>query len=155
MKLFNPPVAKMFWQGAPRLLAAGVSVLPCRPSADGRTALEAYPALVARAYNGGASYKGDEPRKNTPERRAARQTIVEGLRRNGVARYGVSLALPAALADELVADHTADRLDALLCAVQAAWAYRQPDASFGILPDVDANEGWIVDPSQLRDQVTG
>ena len=43
MKLVNPPVGLMFFEGAPRLLAAGVCVLPCAPSDDSRIALEGYP----------------------------------------------------------------------------------------------------------------
>ena len=35
-----------------------------------------------------------------------------------------------------------DRLDAVLCLVQAAWASTQP--RFGLPADVDPLEGWIV-----------
>ena len=44
----------------------------------------------------------------------------------------------------LIDDPTADLLDAVLCAVQAAWASAQPD--YGIPPHCERAEGWIVDP---------
>ena len=39
-----------------------------------------------------------------------------------------------------------DGLDALLCAIQAAWAYTKADAGYGIPAHCNPNEGWIVDP---------
>jgi hypothetical protein len=50
MMLFRVPVGKMFFQGAPRLLTSGVSVVPCRVNHDDRVAVEAYPAVVARRF---------------------------------------------------------------------------------------------------------
>src|SRR5919199_573708 len=44
MMLFRVPVGKMFYQGAPRLLASGVSVEPCRRNGDDRV------AVVARRF---------------------------------------------------------------------------------------------------------
>jgi hypothetical protein len=52
MMLYGVPVGKMFFEGAPRLLKSGVSILPCRPNADPRLVIEAYPALVARRWAG-------------------------------------------------------------------------------------------------------
>ena len=46
-----------------------------------------------------------------------------------------------------------DQLDALLCAVQAAWAYSQADDNFGIPVYCDSLEGWIVDPSLVSEDV--
>jgi hypothetical protein len=48
----------------------------------------------------------------------------------------------------LVADESGDQLDAVLCAIQAGWASRQPN--FGIPPNADCVEGWIVDPAVLE-----
>ena len=42
----------------------------------------------------------------------------------------------------LIADGSGDLLDAAICAVQAAWATRQP--GYGIPADAPAGEGWIV-----------
>ena len=44
--------------------------------------------------------------------------------------------------------NTADQLDALLCAIQTAWAATQP--SHGRPPYADRLEDWIVDPVLLR-----
>lgn len=150
-KLFNPPVAKMFFQGAPRLLASGASVLPCHPTTSDRIALEAYPTLVARAFIGAASYKSDDRARQTAARRDARQALVAALASDTLRRaYDISLDLEGTLADAFVEDATGDRLDAALCAVQAAWAYSQRDANYGIPHDCDPLEGWIVDPGQPR-----
>jgi hypothetical protein len=79
MMLFRVPVGKMFYQGAPRLLASGVSVEPCRPTDSERVAVETYPAVVARRLLGRRSYKSDERKKQTPVQRAAREDLLEGL----------------------------------------------------------------------------
>jgi predicted RNase H-like nuclease len=55
------------------------------------------------------------------------------------------------LSDEFIADATADRLDALLCAIQSAWAWTQRDQNFGVPVDADPAEGWIVDPGLVND----
>ena len=56
--------------------------------------------------------------------------------------------LPDALAHEFITDPTGDKLDAFLGAVQAAWASTQPE--YGIPPDVNPLEGWIIDPDLLE-----
>jgi hypothetical protein len=151
MKLANPPVAKMFFQGAPRLLASGASVLPSRPTGSDRVALEAYPALVVRALVGKVSYKSDTQAKQTAARHLAREAIVDALISDALtAAYGVSLQIEQPFADALVADPSGDSLDAVLCAVQAACAYARPDGRYGIPEDCDPLEGWIVDPLLLR-----
>lgn len=40
-----------------------------------------------------------------------------------------------------------DKLDALLCAIQAAWTYSQCDKGDGyaIMAEYDRDEGWIAD----------
>ena len=52
------------------------------------------------------------------------------------------LKLSHAMRDALVADASGDRLDAVLCLVQAGWAAGQPRD--GMPADVDPGEGWIV-----------
>ena len=145
MMLYRVPVAKMFFQGATRLLESGVSVPPLRPSADRRVVLEGYPALVARTFIGRQSYKSDERARQTPERWLARQRLLDALCSPAlVAEYGVMLDLSSELYQQLLADPTGDALDALLCAIQAAWASQQPE--YGIPAGCDPAEGWIVDP---------
>ncbi|HET8853724.1 MAG TPA: hypothetical protein VFN02_14485, partial [Ktedonobacteraceae bacterium] len=79
MMLHRVPVAKMFFQGAPRLLASGVSILPCRPMNDNRKVVEGYPALVARRWIGKCSYKSDDRARQTADKVVARQRILAGL----------------------------------------------------------------------------
>jgi hypothetical protein len=148
MMLHGVPVAKMFCEGAPRLAAAAIAVVPCRLLAGAdRVAVEAYPALVARRAAGPTPYKADAPRKQTVAHRVARRRVVDFLRADDSrAHFGFALSLADHLADELVADGTGDLLDAVCCAVQAAWAWTQRARGFGVPPACDALEGWIVDP---------
>jgi Protein of unknown function (DUF429) len=147
MMLHRVPVGKMFFQGAPRLLASGASILPCYPTIDSRIVVEGYPALVARTLIGKQSYKSDERSKQTPDKEDARRNIVSGLLSSELfAHYGVTIEVPGAMTDILIQDPMADNLDALLCAIQAAWAYLQRDHGYGIPSQCDKDEGWIVDP---------
>jgi hypothetical protein len=147
MMLHRVPVGKMFFQGAPRLLASPVSVLPCRPTADSRMVIEGYPALVARCLIGKQSYKSDERQQQTLAQRAARRALLDELCSEKLPScYGVRLVLSAQLVQQFVEEAMGDGLDALLCALQAAWAYTQRTHGYGIPPTCDALEGWIVDP---------
>lgn len=141
MKLVNPPVALMFHEGAPRLAAAGLQLPGLAAGDRRRVALEAYPGLLARAITR-ASYKNDARDKQTPARRAARRAIVAALEA-GAPRLGLRLccARPA-LRRRLIADASGDALDAVLCAIQAAWAVTQPD--YGLPRRLPRGEGWIV-----------
>jgi hypothetical protein len=137
MKLVNPPVALMFHEGAPRLLAAGVC-LPALMEGDARRiALEAYPGLLVRRQLGvRESYKSDTRSEQTAARRAARKRIVAAL----VEGRPLGIRLETRL--DLVADGAGDLLDAAICALQAAWAAGRP--GYGIPPHAPAGEGWIV-----------
>jgi hypothetical protein len=142
MKWVNPPVAYMLHAAVPRLVDAGVSLPSVRQPGDAaRVALEAYPGLLARELIGRRSYKSDDAAKRTPERLIARKDIVEALEQ-GRTRLGLRVKLTHAQRDALVDDAGGDRLDALLCLVQAAWASTRPD--HGLPADFDALEGWIV-----------
>jgi hypothetical protein len=124
----------------PLLLDAGVTVYTLHECDPERIAFEGYPGLVARSITK-ASYKSDERAKQTPERRAARELIVSTLE-EGNYRFGVKLAA-GIHRDALIDDASGDLLDAVLCAILAAWAWQRRDVGFG-LPDVDPLEGWIV-----------
>ncbi|HEY5899222.1 MAG TPA: DUF429 domain-containing protein [Burkholderiales bacterium] len=141
MKLLNPPVALMFHEGAPRLLASGVH-LPALMRADAsRVALEAYPGLLVRKQLGiRESYKSDTRRDHTPRRLAARRRVVKALKAGEP--LGIRLRVKKDLERELVADGSGDCLDAAICAVQAAWAARK--RGYGIPAHAPAGEGWIV-----------
>ncbi len=153
MRLFRVPVGKMFYQGAPRLLKANVRVEPCRPAAtraDGRVAVEAYPAVVARRFLGKRSYKSDERKKQTSLQTTAREELVTGLETSILEEaYGFVVGIAEAWREELVRDPKADALDSVLCAVQAAWAYTKKDEGWGIPEECDREEGWIIDPQLL------
>lgn len=140
MKWVNPPVAYMLHAGVPLLRAAGVTLPGIQDSDPQRLALEGYPGMVARSITL-ASYKSDEPAKQTPERRSTRALIMDHLER-GDHRFGIQLDAGrhrAALLD----DASGDLLDAALCGVLAAWAWQRRETRFG-LPDFDPLEGWIV-----------
>jgi hypothetical protein len=130
------PVGFMYYEGFSRLLGAGVHLPGLRAADPTRTALEAYPGLLAHEVIGRRSYKNDA----SSERLLARKDIVEALEQ-GRTRLGLRLKLTPGQAGDLVADSSGDKLDAVLCLVQAAWASMAP--GYGLPADVSAVEGWI------------
>lgn len=151
MMLFRVPVGKMFYQGAPRLLASGIRVEPCRRNGDNRVAVEAYPAIIARRFLGRAAYKRDGV-PDTPERRSARGTLVAGLESASFREvYGFGVEMDGFWKEQFASDPSADALDSLLCAAQAAWAYQRRDEDYGVPPECDPEEGWILDPALLTE----
>ena len=137
MKLVNPPVALMFHEGARRLLAAGVHVPLLSDGDVGRVALEAYPGLLVRKQLGiRESYKSDTRADHT--RLAIRRKIVHALRAGRP--LGTTLELKKSA--PLIEDGSGDLLDAVICAVQTAWAARSQN--YGLPVKVTSTEGWIV-----------
>lgn len=141
MKWVNPPVAFMMHAGVPLLIDAGVHLPGVHAGDATRVALEGYPGLLAREVLGSRSYKSDTKAKQTPERLIARIDLVDALDQ-GRTRLGLRLKLSHAQRDDLIADASGDRLDAVLCLVQAAWASQRPD--YGLPREIDPLEGWIV-----------
>jgi hypothetical protein len=141
MKWVNPPVAYMLHAGVPLLIDAGVELPGLHAGDPGRVALEGYPGLLAREVLGARSYKSDDKAKQTPERLIARKDLVDALEQ-GRTRLQLRLRVSHAQRDALVADASADRLDAVLCLMQAAWAAQRPH--HGLPTDIDPLEGWIV-----------
>ena len=141
LKLVNPPVGLMFLEGAPRLLDAGVTIPGLHEGDPQRVALEAYPGFSARRMVK-ASYKNDAPAKQTPARRKARKDIVNSLVGGGD-HFGLTLTGSQQLLDSLIRDASGDRLDAALCAMQAAWAWQRREENYGLPARIDPLEGWI------------
>lgn len=150
MKWVNPPVAYMLHAGLPLLRAAGVHLPGLQRPGEGdarRVALEAYPGMLARAVIGRLSYKSDEPVRQTPERHQARVQLLAALE-SGDNPLALRLRIDAEeTRNQLLADGSGDRLDAVICMLQAAWAaarHAQGDALYGLPHDLDPLEGWIV-----------
>lgn len=151
LKLVNPPVGLMFFEGAPRLLAAGCDVPGLHAGDPARVALEAYPGLLARQLIGRQSYKSDDKARQTPARRAARQQMLEQLLQAEPARTPGSpsaaarrpaLQVSSALHQRMLDDGSGDILDAVLCALQAASVAHL--SHYGMPAQTDAVEGWII-----------
>lgn len=140
MKWVNPPVAYMLHAGVPLLLQAGVHLPALHDGDPHRVALEAYPGLLAREILGKRSYKSDDKQKQTPDRLIARKDLIHALEL-GQTRLALRLRLSHAQREALVADASGDKLDAVLCLMQAAWAQTQPH--WGFPAEVDPLEGWI------------
>ncbi len=146
MRLSFQPVGKMFFQGAPRIAASGASIVPCAPCESDRVIVEAYPAQAVKTLLGKKpGYKHDTKSKQTDEHTEARRRIVSSLSDERChERYGLTMELNRADRARLIDDATGDLLDAVLCALQAAWASGQPN--YGVPDSCDPLEGWIVDP---------
>ena len=143
-KLNRPPVGLMFFEGAPRLRDAGVTIPGLQHGDPGRIVVEAYPGVLARKLIGPRSYKHDTKKKQTEERKTARQDLMRAVLGDKVWEYyGLRVDAPLSLAD----DPTGDHLDALLCSIQAAWAWLNRVENFETLSRADSLEGWIADPA--------
>ena len=111
--------------------------------------VEAYPGVVVYNLMGEKiSYKTDTTRNQTAEQRRNRRLILETLLARSDEIYGIRVQGTESH-DVLVEDGTGDHLDALLCAVQAAWAWRNWSPNFGALP-ICPTEGAIADPTGLH-----
>lgn len=145
MKWVNPPVAYMLHAGVPLLLKADCHFPGLHQGDPRKVALEAYPGFLAREIIGTQSYKSDDKAKQTPQRLIARKDILTALE-TGQTRLKARLKLSNAQREQLIDDASGDSLDAVLCMLQAHWAYGQHLAgkkNYG-LPKFDALEGWIV-----------
>ena len=143
MKWVNPPVAYMLHAGVPRLIAVGCHFPGLYQGNTNRVALEAYPGLLAREVLGSRSYKSDSKPKQTPERLIARKDLITALEL-GHTRLGLHLKLTHAQRDMLIGDAAGDALDAVLCLMQATWAYQRGAPRYGLPLHVDPLEGWII-----------
>lgn len=146
IRLDRTPVGRMFLRGAPHLLRSPACILPCRPNEDDRVVLEAYPSLVARRAIGRRPYKRDDSNGGPLEE--ARRDLMNQLRSKALrSHYGLMLAIDNSMIEEIVAEPSGDSLDAVLCALQAAWSWSEHERGWGIPVQADPLEGWIVDPA--------
>lgn len=160
----NPPVGRMFFEGANRLRVADVSICPVRVTGSKKVVVEAYPRLVAdKVLKPGVKYK------DAKETASYRTLILTGLK--AANKYGILLSFANENMERTCVgsdqDNKGDALDSVLCAVQAAWSFRQEldEASSGRTPRTQrfgtpimtstcmrqllALEGWICDPLLL------
>ena len=144
--LHGVPVALMFFEGVPRLRKATVLIPGLQDGAPDRVVVEAYPAVAARSLVGRQKYKPESSGKQAVENRQVRELIEERLSGDrGVECYGIRVCNAANL--DFTTDPTGDHLDALLCSVQAAWAWRSGAPNFGLPVPISPTEGWIADPA--------
>ena len=132
----------MFFEGAPRLAKADLCIPLLRHSSSNRIALEAYPGYLAKKQLGISSYKSDEKRKQTSERKQNRGKILAKICKGEP--LGIRLGISSALKQQLIDDPMGDYLDSTLCALQAAWGWRKRNENYGIPVRADPVEGWIV-----------
>lgn len=142
------PVGKMYFEGMHRLITAGVSLPALHHARSEAIALEAYPGLLAHELLGRRSYKTDAKADAAAQqaRLIARMDLIDALEQ-GRTRLGLRLKLSPAQRDHLLSDPQGDRLDAVLCLMQAAWAQARHEAGctpWGLPDGVDPVEGWIL-----------
>lgn len=144
-KLYGTPVGLMFFEGAPRLLQFGVTVPGLQQGDPDRIVVEAYPGILARTLIGRTSYKQDTRAKQTKEHHQARVKILQKILDGEVqSLYGITVTVNESL--DLTSDPGGDHIDALLCSIQAGWAWTRRQEGFGLVSDIDPIEGWIADP---------
>lgn len=130
------PVGLMLFEGLARVLASGATLPRQRAGDPTRVAQEGYPGLLAFELIGRRSYKNSPE----PDRLIARKDLVDALEQ-GRSRLGLRLKLGHAQREALVDDESGDRLDAVLCLMQAAWCSTRDHG--GMPAGIDPVEGWI------------
>lgn len=140
--LANPPVGKMFYEGAWRLMNQNIRIPRLRELDSTRIALEGYPGLLV-ARLGETYYKNDKPRSASGNL-AARRRIIRALEDGPNGPVPARLKLRRRSLRRPLYDPSGDWLDAVLCAMLAAEAWNKRTANFGLPDDVDSVEGWIV-----------
>ena len=143
-KVYGVPVALMFFEGSRRLVEADVTVPGLRAGDPNRIVVEAYPKILACKFGGAQTYKSDRKTKQTKAQYLVRKEIF-GKITDDACRPDYGFLVEAA--SSLVDDPTGDELDALLCAIQAAWSWTKREENYGAPRSFDSLEGWIADPS--------
>ncbi|MCY4198484.1 MAG: DUF429 domain-containing protein [Gammaproteobacteria bacterium] len=108
MNVVNPPVGKMFFEGAYRILRSDASIVPCATNGGSRVILEVYPALVAKAFVGNKPYKEGKNEEDKQKRRQTRANIVSALSEEPFRQaYGCSVKLSEADKEQMIEDLSA------------------------------------------------
>jgi PAS domain S-box-containing protein len=148
LKTVNPPLIKMFYEGAKRLANAGVSVIPFHYPKDNRIAFETYPALLSRLFT--SAYKSDSTGSDTERLEESRKKILDGVLSDYLLKnLSFSLEIENDVKNRIIEDNTGDSLDSVLCCIQAYWSFLQGWPHFGINSKnhfTVKSEGWIVSP---------
>jgi Protein of unknown function (DUF429) len=143
-KIYGVPVGLMFFEGAPRLVRSGVTIPRLQSGDPKRIVVETYPGVLARQLIGRDGYKNDTVSKQTEKQNGCRRVMLDQILNGRIeASYGLRVDAPRTLAN----DPSGDKLDALLCAIQAAWAWTMRGHGYGAPPGTDLLEGWIADPT--------
>ena len=101
---------------------------------------------LARQLIGRRAYKSDTKKKQSDSQRESRRALLAKITGGAVEDVlGFAVEAPTELAD----DPSGDQLDALLCAIQAAWAWNQRTQRYGAPDTVDPLEGWIANPTLM------
>jgi signal transduction histidine kinase len=153
LKFNNNKSAIQFFEGTHRLKKAGVSILPCNPTADKRIVMETFPDLVAQRF---AVHELGAKSKNI-DIENLHKDILKGLESQEFERdFKFKISLDDSLKLKCVEESKGAILSAILISTQVAWAYGEGKPHYGI-PDINhptiQTEGWIVDPSMVNKSV--
>jgi len=154
MQVDYTPVGRMFFVGVPILAESACTLVPFRTGhADAGIVVEGYPKLVAMKAVQRNPYKSERTTTRRPAEARARQRILNWLSSDEIRKhYGFTVVLADPVANDCKSDARGDSLDAVLCAVQAAWAWTKRRDRYGV-PYLERNieelEGWIIDPHTL------
>ena len=150
LKTTNNHSLKRFFEGGYCLLKSGASIIPCAPKKDNRVIIETLPALVARRFkvqeNFGKKLKSDLEHIH--------KEVIKGLETPEFEHdFVFKLFIDDTLKLKCVEDANGFSLDAILSAVQTAWAFKMGKPNYGIPglqhPSIQS-EGWIIDPSLVN-----
>jgi hypothetical protein len=131
----NRRVNGIFYEATRRIVDSKTNIPLLRPlDKCNETIVETYPGHLARNILGRIGYRDSRVEEISFSQKELRARILQKLD---------WVIAPGSIID----DPTGDQLDALLCAVQAAWAWSKRDANYGIPSTADPLEGWIVDES--------
>ena len=144
--------SRMFFEGTPRLLKSGASILPVRPQNNNRTVIETRPERLMQWIIGEQleKHSGGKPAD------LLRAAILNGGLPADVANlFGFEVALEDPVVQAIEEDPAC--IISLCSLIQAAWAHRRGKNNYGI-PSLDhpvcRSEGWIADPALDRNDST-